>query len=119
MKSRFEIASQYTHGCDWSAPGHILAKKNGAQLVWRPGRKSWGGIGHRSYAPPDLQILGTRGYDSCFDVTNNHRAYLDAKDYKCERLCAATILRHKGVIDQHFGEGAAERIAQLKHTEIF
>jgi len=115
----FEIAPQYSHGCDWSAPGKVLARKGKAQLIYRPGCKFFASIGYRKYAPPEITIVfdGSHAGNKSIEVTDNFRQKLDGKPI--ERLCKSTILAHKELIDSTFGEGAAERISALKGTIYF
>lgn len=59
MKGRFvpqEIAPQHDAGMDWSGRGRILVRTSKRRLVWRGGRRYFGGIGRRAYAAAELQV---------------------------------------------------------------
>lgn len=65
MNGRFvqqEIAPQHDDGVDWSGRGKILVRTAQRRLVWRGGRRYFGGIGIRAYAPAALQVIAFPEY---------------------------------------------------------
>jgi hypothetical protein len=88
VKGRFvpqEIAPQHEDGVDWSGRGRVLVRTSKRRLVWRGGRRYFGGIGRRSYAPAELQVIAFP------DAIRAMSAFLSKKIFEGGRLTMGRI----------------------------
>lgn len=114
----FEVIPRSHQGCDWGSPSVVLLKKGTLILMWNYGSKFWASQMEPSvYTPGNLHIIDTGPRADRRDrirITDNHR---DPGGPDC-RLSKALILRYAKQIDDHFGAGAAEKVATagLKKT---
>jgi len=108
---KFEIAPSVENGADHGNTGIVLIKNKQYRLVWRKGSTYPSGIGIRRYAPAELEIL-TLGKTMSTSITNHFNSG------KSKRLSKSLILEHKELINEYFGNGAAELASNLEKTIV-
>ncbi len=104
-----EVAPRLEAGVDHGGEAKVLIRAPGASLLWRMGRKYWGGVGRpQEYAPAQLEITGRE--HSRFGM---HKT-LGKFEERGIRLHEA-LRRGRAEIDAVFGPGATSMV-DVKRT---